>query len=89
MHVTLTPELERLIDSEVQAGRFQNADEFLRAAVHHFVAARDLGESYALEELEGKIARGLAQVEQGETIDGDEAFLRLRSLSAERRLRLA
>jgi Arc/MetJ-type ribon-helix-helix transcriptional regulator len=85
--VTLTPELQQLIDSEVAAGRFGSADEFLRAAVHHFVIARELGEIYSPEEIEEMIARGLAQMEQGETIDGDEAFLQLRSQSAERRRR--
>lgn len=40
---------------------------------------------YTREEVEEKIARGLAQAERGEAIDGDEAFRRLRAQSAERR----
>jgi Arc/MetJ-type ribon-helix-helix transcriptional regulator len=87
MTVSLTPELQHLIDAEVAAGRFRDVDEFLEAAVQHYVIARDLGETYAREEIEEKIAHGLAQVEHGETIDGDEAFLQLRSQSAERRRR--
>jgi predicted transcriptional regulator len=79
MDVTLSPEIEHLILAEVQAGKFRNAGEFLAAAVEHYVIARDLGEFYTREEVEEKIARGLAQIEQGETIDGDEAFLQLRS----------
>jgi antitoxin ParD1/3/4 len=85
MDVTLTPELEQLIDSEVSAGKFQSAGDFLAAALQHYVIARDLGEAYTRDEIEEKIARGLAQIEQGETIDGDEAFLLLRSKIAERR----
>jgi antitoxin ParD1/3/4 len=87
MKVTLNPELQQLVDAEVSAGRFGSVDEFLSAAVHHFVIARELGETYTPEEVEEKIAVGLAQIERGETIDGDEAFLQLRSQSAERQRR--
>jgi Arc/MetJ-type ribon-helix-helix transcriptional regulator len=85
MDVTFTPELELVIDSEVGAGRFPSAADFLTAAVQHYVIARDLGEAYSRDEVEEKIARGLAEIELGETIDGDEAFLQLRSKIAEHR----
>jgi antitoxin ParD1/3/4 len=87
MDVPLSPELERLIDSEVQTGNFPSAVEFLSAAVQHCLIGRELGESYTVEEIDEKIGRGLAQIERGDTIDGDEAFLQLRSENAERRRR--
>src|ERR1039458_7508133 len=34
------------------------------------------------EEIDEKIARGVAQIDRGETIDGEEAFRRLRAQSA-------
>jgi len=89
VEITVTPEVEHLIEAEVRAGNSPSAAEFLTAAVQHYVIARDLGNTYTREEIEEKIARGLAQIEQGETIDGDEAFLQLRSESAERRRRRA
>jgi antitoxin ParD1/3/4 len=85
MDVKLRPELEKLIDDEVKSGRSANGDEFLDKAVYYYVVARDLGEDYTREEVEEKIARGLAQAERGEAIDGEEAFRRLRAHSAERR----
>jgi predicted transcriptional regulator len=85
MDVTLRPEVEQLIENEVQAGRSTTRDEFLEKAVFHYVVARDLGEDYTREEVEEKIARGLAQAERGEVIDGEEAFRRLRAHSAQRR----
>jgi predicted transcriptional regulator len=85
MNVTLRSEVERVIENEIQAGRSTTRDEFLEKAVFHYVVARDLGEDYTREEVEEKIARGLAQAERGEAIDGDEAFRRLRAHSAERR----
>jgi Arc/MetJ-type ribon-helix-helix transcriptional regulator len=89
VNVALTPEVQALIDSELKCGNFSSAGEFLSAAVQHFLIARELGEAYTAREVEEKIARGLDQIERGETIDGDEAFLQLRSDSAERRRRSA
>jgi hypothetical protein len=45
----------------------------------------DFGETYTTQEIDEKIARGLAQIEHGETVDGDAGFLQLLSDSAERR----
>jgi len=85
MSVTLKPELEKLIEDEVKAGRSTDPNEFLDKAIYHFVLARDLGEEYSREEIERKIARGLAQAERGEAIEGEEAFRQLRAYGAERR----
>ena len=85
MNVKLRPELEKLIDDEVKSGRSANGDEFLDKAVYHYVVARDLGEDFTREEVEQKIARGLAQAERGEAVDGEEALRRLRAYSAVRR----
>lgn len=78
MNVTLRPEVEKLIENEVKSGRSTGPDEFLDKAVYHYLVARDLGEDHSREEIEEKIARGLAQSERGETVDSDEFFERLR-----------
>jgi predicted transcriptional regulator len=44
-------------------------------------------ENFSNEDIEEKIARGLAEAERGETIDCDEAFRQLRAYTAERRER--
>ena len=85
MNVTLRPELEKLIEDEVKAGRSPDPGEFLNRAIYHYVVARDLGEEYTPEELDKMIAEGLDDIERGDTIDGEEAFRELRSHSAERR----
>jgi hypothetical protein len=87
MDVSLKPELERLIADEVKSGRSADPAEFLDKAVYHYLVARDLGEEYSREEIEEKIARGLAQAERGETVDGEAAFRDLRAFAAERRRR--
>ena len=89
MNVTLKPELEKLIEDEVKSGRSPDPAEFLNKAVYHYVVARDLGEEYSREQIEEKIARGLAQVERGETVDGDEFFEQLRLRGEELRCKPA
>jgi len=78
MNVTLKPEVAKLIEDELKAGRSVDAGEFIDKAVYHFLVARDLGQAYSRHELEEKIARGMAQIERGETVDGDEFFEQLR-----------
>ena len=61
MQITISPELQELIDAEVRSGNFGTPDEFLRAAVRQFMIARDLDELYSAEEIDAKIRRGLDQ----------------------------
>ena len=78
MNVTLRPAVEKLIEEEVKSGRSTDPSEFLDKAVYHYIVARDLGEEFSQEEIEEKIARGLAEVARGETVDGDQFFEQLR-----------
>jgi antitoxin ParD1/3/4 len=85
MNVTLKPELEKLVEDEVQSGRSPDPNDFFNRAVYHYVLARDLGEEYAPEEIDRMIAEGLDDIARGDTIEGQEAFRQLRAHSAERR----
>ena len=58
-------------------------------AVYHYIVARELGEDYSREEIEEKITRGLAQVERGDTVDGEEFFEHLRLRGEELRRKRA
>ena len=84
MNVTLKPELEKLIADDVKAGRAADADDFINRAVYHYAIARDLGQDYSPEEIGHLISEGLANFEEGDIVDGDEAFRQLRAHSAER-----
>lgn len=72
MAVEIDPKTQDLIEQEVRSGRAANAGEVVRQAVEHFVIARELGDPYTLAEIENKIGRGLASLDQGEGMDGDE-----------------
>jgi Arc/MetJ-type ribon-helix-helix transcriptional regulator len=72
MNIELDQETERLITEEIQNGGSQNARDFIRRAIKHFVIARELGEEYTPDEIEAKIARGITSLENGEGVDGEQ-----------------
>lgn len=78
MDVTLDPETERLVQEEIQSGRFRDATALIGTALKHFLIAREFGEEYTRPEIEKKVGRGIGQLEQGNGLDGDEFFLVLR-----------
>ena len=80
MSVELDQDTARLIAEELKAGRCHSAQEFISRAVKHFVISREFGEEYSLEEIDEKIARGIASLERGEGVDGEQF---LDSLEAE------
>ena len=44
----------------------------------HYLIAREFGEEYTREEVDRKIVRGLAQLEENKGLEGQEFFERLR-----------
>jgi antitoxin ParD1/3/4 len=78
MDVKLDRQTEKLIHEELQAGRFSDASALVSAALKHFFIAREFGEEYTREEIESKIARGIAQLDAGEGVDGEKFFEDLR-----------
>ena len=85
MTITLKPELEKVAVDDIEAGRAADMNDFLNRAVYHYALARDLGETYAPEELDEMIDAGLHDIEHGDLVSGDEAFLHLRAQIAQRR----
>jgi antitoxin ParD1/3/4 len=80
MGVELDQDTAQLIAEELKAGRCHSAQEFISRAVKHFVISRELGEEYTLDEIDDKISRGIASLERGEGVDGEQF---LDSLEAE------
>jgi antitoxin ParD1/3/4 len=77
MNVTLDPGTEKLVQEEIDSGRFRDPNELIGTALKHFLIARELGEEYTQQEIEQKISRGLGQLQRGEGVDGDEFFNKL------------
>ncbi len=78
MDIKLDAKTEKLVQKELETGRFSDATSLVGIALQHYLIAREFGEEYTREEIDRKIARGLAQLEEKKGLDGEEFFERLR-----------
>jgi antitoxin ParD1/3/4 len=72
MNIQLTQELEQLVQSKVQSGRYNSASEVIREALR-LMEERDLRK----EEIRKKIEQSLDSQRLGKLVDGEEVFDRL------------
>lgn len=74
MNISLTPELEKLVQAKVQSGLYNNASEVIREALRD-----SLKRENEADWLRAQAAIGYAQLEAGETIPvkSKKAFLAL------------
>jgi antitoxin ParD1/3/4 len=84
MNVSLTPELEQFVQSRVASGLFQTASEVVSEGLR-LLEEREQARETALEELRGKIRRGIQQADRGELLEADAVFKEIRQLSARHR----
>lgn len=72
MNVSLTPELEQLVLSKVQTGRYNSASEVVREALR-LMEERDQVKA----EIRQKITAGMESLRQGKGIDGEAFFAQM------------
>jgi antitoxin ParD1/3/4 len=84
VNISLTPELDAFLQSRVKSGRYQTTSEVVREALR-LLEHQEKEREASLKQLKAKLARGAAQAERGELLDGEEVFEELRELIAERR----
>lgn len=77
MNISLTPELEQLVDDKVRSGRYASASEVIREGLR-LLEEREQLKQQRLAEIRRKIDRGIEQMDRGEGIPGPEARARLR-----------
>jgi len=84
MELTITPELEGLIQRELDSGRYETPQQVLENAVYRLNQddADFLG--WGTAELQAAIDEGWEEAERGETMSGDEARLRLAEMRVAR-----
>jgi antitoxin ParD1/3/4 len=70
MTIHLKPELERLIQKDVERGPYQTADEFVERAVQ-MLHEQEEWLSANRADIGAKIEEGYASAQRGELIDGD------------------
>lgn len=70
MHVSLTPQLERLVREKVESGLYNNASEVVREALRLMVE-RDRSYLVDVESLRQAVLPAIEQAERGETVEYD------------------
>jgi antitoxin ParD1/3/4 len=70
VNVSLTPELELLIEERVRSGRYTSASEVVREALR-LLQDRDELRRLRMDQLRAKVAAGLDSLDRGEGVDGD------------------
>jgi antitoxin ParD1/3/4 len=81
MNVSLTPELAKFVEKEVEGGLYQTASEVVRAGLRRLKedqAARLPRAPRNLEELETQLLQSIDQLDRGKGTDGEEVIRRLR-----------
>lgn len=81
MNVSLTPELESLVQSKVQSGRYQSASEVIREGLR-LLDDQDRLREAQLAEVRRKIQVGVDQLDRGEGIAGDDVLAAMKKKSA-------
>jgi antitoxin ParD1/3/4 len=77
MNISLTPELEQMVNNKVKSGRYASASEVIREGLR-LLEEQEQFKQQRLAEVRGKIDRGIEQLDRGEGIPGNEARARLR-----------
>ena len=65
MNVSLTPELERLVNRKVRSGRYTSASEVIREGLR-LLEEQDTLRRMKFEALKGEIPKGIESLERGE-----------------------
>ena len=77
MNVSLTPELDDFVKTQLDGGTYRTASEVVREGLR-LLQERKQDRDARLAGLRSKIAAGLEQLERGERIPGEEVFRELR-----------
>lgn len=70
--IPLTPDLERLVRSGLDSGRYRSASEMIQQGLRLLLQAR--GRDEVLLDLRARIQTGVEQAEAGELHDGESVF---------------
>lgn len=77
MNVSLSPELVKLIEEKVKSGLYHSPSEVVCAALK-LLAEHDERQTSRLNELRAEVQKGLADIEQGRLISGDQVIAEIR-----------
>lgn len=78
MNVSLTPELERIVETKVKSGMYTSASEVVREGLR-LLEQRDKLDAAALDRVRVEVQKGLDDLESGRASDGAAIMKRFRS----------
>lgn len=82
MNVTLSPELERFIHTQIASGKFASALEVIEASIQLLEEREQLYKG-RFEELRQEVLVGIEQLDRGEYLDGRMVIESLRQKNQE------
>jgi len=88
MNISITPELEKFVNEEVKTGFYQSASEVIRAGLRRLKEDKERKPRFmvsSMAELEDKLLEGIAELDRGEGIRGEQVIAELKARSAKRR----
>jgi antitoxin ParD1/3/4 len=77
MNVSLTPELEQIVDQKVKSGMYNSASEVVREGLR-LLKQRDDDHQAKLNALRAEIQKGTASLEAGRYRDASEAMAEIK-----------
>jgi antitoxin ParD1/3/4 len=84
MNLSLTPELEQFIQSQIAAGKYASQEEVVLAALQ-ILAERERIYKGRFEELQQEILIGVEASNRGEVVDSETVFSQLQQKLQQRR----
>jgi putative addiction module CopG family antidote len=85
MNIRLKPELEKLVEQDVQRGPYQTADEFVERAVV-LLHEQESWLAGNASQIDGQIREGYSAAQRGELLDAESVR---RSMDEKKRARLS
>lgn len=83
LNISLTPQLERFIESRVQTGRYQSASEVVREGLR-LLELRERETDLAFQTLKTKLHRAASQADRGELLDPSQLLRKIDTLKRQR-----
>ncbi len=76
MNISLTPELEDLVNKKVRSGMYHSASEVIREGLR-LLKEQDELKALRLQSLRREVAKGVEQADRGELLDSEEVMVGL------------
>ncbi|OGT51055.1 MAG: hypothetical protein A3E84_04350 [Gammaproteobacteria bacterium RIFCSPHIGHO2_12_FULL_42_13] len=78
MNISLTPDLEKYVQSKVRGGLYTSASEVIRESLRIMLSFEDV-QKKRIKELDDTIALAMKQIQHGQKIAGDQSYKKMKA----------